>query len=327
MPAFAGMTRFQLYNNGFFMKKTAIVFPGQGSQSVAMLADVAAQFPEVEKTFAEGSSVLGYDLWKLVQQGPADVLNQTVHTQPALLAASVALWRIIQSRQSIKPEILAGHSLGEYTALVCANALSFQDAIRLVAARGQYMQDAVPANIGALAAIVGLDDAVVKILCDNTVQANEVLAPANYNCPGQLVIAGHRTAVERALITAKEQGARLAMLLPVSVPSHCVLMKPAAERLAELLKTISITTPAVPVINNVDVVVYQDAAAIRDGLVRQLFMPVRWVETVQSFVKLGVTRVIECGPGKVLSGLNKRIAAELELASANDVSSLTLVME
>ncbi|OAI50003.1 malonyl CoA-ACP transacylase [Gammaproteobacteria bacterium SCGC AG-212-F23] len=298
------------------------VFPGQGSQSLGMLSDIAHSFPSVEKTFAEASTVLNYDLWKLIQQGPTEELDKTIHTQPALLTASYALWRIVQSHMKIKPVLLAGHSLGEYTALVCAEAMSFTDAVKVVAARGQYMQEASPAGQGALAAIVGLDDATVAELCQKAILKNEVLAPANYNSPGQVVIAGHTEAVERAMILAKESGARLAKILPVSVPSHCFLMKPAAERLQKMLNNIAFSQPNIPVINNVDVAIYQNAEMIRDGLVKQLFMPVRWVDTVKKFVTTGISSIVECGPGKVLNGLNKRIAPEMQLININELTSL-----
>jgi [acyl-carrier-protein] S-malonyltransferase len=305
----------------------AFVFPGQGSQSVGMLADIAREYPEVEATFLEASKVLGYDLWNLVSRGPTEELDKTVQTQPALLAASYAIWRILQTKKPIAPALLAGHSLGEYTALVCANAMTFTDAIALVAARGQYMQDAVPVGVGGLGAIVGLEDDAVLALCNQSRQGDEVLSPANFNSPGQVVIAGHLKAVERALVLAKESGAKLAKLLPVSVSSHCVLMKPAAEKLSALLATISIQTPTIPVINNVDVTVYANADAIRDGLVRQLYMPVRWVETIQLFAQKGITHIVECGPGKVLSGLNKRIVTDRQLTSTTDIASLQALLE
>ena len=311
------------------MRKIGIVFPGQGSQTVGMLSDVAKEFPEVEKTYAIASQVLGYDLGELIQQGPAEELDKTIHTQPALLAASYAVWQIIQNRSKnlFKPSLLAGHSLGEYTALVCANALSFKDAIKLVAARGQYMQDAVPAGVGALAAIVGLEDSVVREICKTVLTQSEVLTPANFNSIGQVVIAGHKSAVLRALVLAKEKGARLAKLLPVSVPSHCILMNPAAERLAKLLAEIPIESPKLPVLNNVDVTIYQNANEIRDGLVRQLFMPVRWVEIIQYFAGQGVTEIIECGPGKILAGLIKRINPEIQCAPTADLTGLQGLLE
>jgi [acyl-carrier-protein] S-malonyltransferase len=309
------------------VKSIGFVFPGQGSQSIGMLTDIANEFNEITDTYAEASQALGFDLWQLVQQGPEEVLAQTVHTQPALLAGSYAIWRIICAKTHIKPVLLAGHSLGEYTALVCAQALSFQDAIRLVAARGHYMQEAVPIGKGALAAIVGLDDTVVVDICSKAALGNEILAPANYNSPGQVVIGGDTMAVERAIILAKEAGARLAKVLPVSVPSHCILMKPAAVRLTEMLSTVSIQEPQIPVINNVNVARYSDANSIRDGLVKQLYMPVRWVETIKTFALSGVSHIVECGPGKVLTGLNKRIAQETELSHTADLNSLQTLLE
>jgi [acyl-carrier-protein] S-malonyltransferase len=305
----------------------AFIFPGQGSQSVGMLKDALAQFPEISATFAEASEVLGYDLGHLVFEGPAEELNQTIHTQPALLAASYAVWRIITARSEIAPVMLAGHSLGEYTALVCAESLNFRDAIKLVAARGRFMQDAVRAGEGAMAAIIGLEDGDVVSLCD-TVRADtgQILSPANYNSVGQIVIAGHEASVKRAIDLAKEQGAKMAVLIPVSVPSHCELMRPAAERLADLLATISIQSPVIPVINNADVASYQDADAIRDALVRQLFMPVRWVEIIRAMMNVKINTIIECGPGKVLSGLNKRIDKTLQLYSVNDLASIESIL-
>lgn len=309
------------------MDSLGFVFPGQGSQSVGMLADVACDYPEIQAVFAEASDVLGYDLWQLVLNGPQEELDKTTRTQPALLAASYAVWRIITARKQGQPALLAGHSLGEYTALVCANAISFQDAVRLVALRGEYMQEAVPVGQGALAAIVGLEDSAVATLCNQAALQNEVLAPANYNCPGQVVIGGDIAAVQRAVILAKETGAKIAKLLPVSVPSHCALMKPAALKLAALLQTITIQKPLIPVVNNVDVAIYESAEQIRDGLVRQLYLPVRWVEVMQKFAALGIKHVVECGPGKVLSGLNKRIVPDMQLSSTADLSSLQLLEE
>jgi len=308
------------------MSIVGIVFPGQGSQSVGMLADIAQAFPDVEATYKEASQVLGYDLWDLVKNGPADILDKTVYTQPALLAGSYSLWRIIQSKKHLQPALLAGHSLGEYTALVCAEAISFADAVRLVAARGDYMQAAVPFGQGALAAIIGLEDAAVAELCAKSVGPDEVLAPANFNCPGQVVIAGNKAAVERAVVLSKEAGARMAKVLPVSSPSHCALMKPAAEKLQTLLASMTIHTPVIPVLNNVDVAFYQNADTIRDGLVRQLCMPVRWVETIQTFAQKGITQIIECGPGKVLTGLNKRIVKEMQWVNTDDVTSLLSIL-
>src|SRR3990167_442750 len=305
----------------------AFVFPGQGSQSVGMLSDIAKEFPDIQSAYTEASHVLDYDLWKLVQNGPKEELDKTVHTQPALLVGSYALWKIIQKKIPLKPALLAGHSLGEYTALVCAEAISFQDAVRLVAARGQYMQAAVPVGEGALAAIIGLEDDAVRAICEKAAQSNEILSPANFNSPGQVVIAGNTPAVLRAIFLAKEAGARLAKLLPVSAPSHCALMKPAAEQLKKLLATLKIEKPVIPVLSNVDVMAYQNADAIRDGLTRQLFMPVRWVELMQVFAKSGIQSVVECGPGKVLTGLNKRIVEEMQLSSTADLASLNAFLQ
>jgi len=298
------------------------VFPGQGSQSVGMLSDIAKAFSEVEESFQEASAVLGYDVWKLVRLGPTEELDKTVRTQPALLAASYAIWQIIQSRKNLPVTLLAGHSLGEYTALVCAKVISFADAIRLVAARGEYMQEAMPIGEGGLAAIIGLEDNDVKAICDKALEPGEVLSPANYNSPGQVVIAGHIKAVERALILAKEQGARMVKLLPVSVSSHCVLMKPAADKLASLLAVMPMQRPMIPIIGNADVAIYETAAEIREGLIKQLYSPVRWVETIRLFSNLGIKHIVECGPGKVLSSLNKRILSEIQLTSTTDAASL-----
>jgi [acyl-carrier-protein] S-malonyltransferase len=309
------------------MKKTAIVFPGQGSQTLGMLADIAKEFPQVEKTYSLASQVLNYDLWKLVQEGPVEELDNTVHTQPALLAGSYAIWQIIRDHFTQAPGYFAGHSLGEYSALVCANALSLQDGIQLVAARGRYMQEAAPAGIGALAAIVGLENSLVQEICEQSIAGSEVLSPANFNSPGQVVIAGHKTAVEKAVLLAKEKGAKLAKLLPVSVPSHCLLMKPAAERLATLLTTISIKMPDISVLNNVTATIYQNTDEIRDKLVKQLYMPVLWVDIIQSLVQQDITTFIECGPGKVLAGLNKRISPIIESMTTADSASLRSLIE
>lgn len=310
------------------MHNYAMVFPGQGSQSVGMLNDISAQFPEVKQIFARASSVLGYDLWDLCQRGPATELDKTIHTQPALLTAAYAIWEILKNSHLPPPAILAGHSLGEYTALVCANAVSFEDAVQLVKARGQFMQQAVADGMGAMAAIIGLENEIVANICQQAItSADEVLQPANYNSIGQVVIAGHRTAVERAISLAKEQGAKLAVLIPVSVPSHCQLMRPAAEQLTKLLATISFYKPDIPVLNNVDVKLYETAESIRDGLIRQLYKPVRWVETIQYFINHNIETIVECGPGKVLTGLNKRIAKHLTLITTSDHSSLTGLLQ
>lgn len=303
----------------------AIAFPGQGSQSVGMLAEMAAEFPTVKATFAEASEVLGYDLFELVMNGPAEELNKTWQTQPALLTSSVALWRVWQELGGATPEVMAGHSLGEYSALVCAGALNFQDAVKLVELRGKAMQEAVPEGVGAMSAIIGLDNDTIAANC---VQAAEgqIVSPVNFNSPGQVVIAGHKEAVERANALMKASGAKRALPLPVSVPSHCALMKPAAEKLAAALKNIVVAVPAVPVINNVDVVAETDPVRIKDALVRQLFSPVRWTETVVAMADQGVVTQVEMGPGKVLSGLAKRIDGRVEGIAANDPASVRDVL-
>lgn len=299
----------------------AYVFPGQGSQSVGMLADVATIYPLVTETFAEASVVLGYDLWQLVQQGPVEQLNETHRTQPALLTASVALFRILQQAGVPAPDYFAGHSLGEYSALVCAGVLDFADAVALVAARGEYMQQAVPTGVGGMAAIIGLTDDQVVAACAE-VAADEVVAAVNFNSPGQVVIAGHSAAVARASEACKARGAKRALPLPVSVPSHCALMQPAAEQLAARLAQLTLQAPTIPVINNVDVAAEQQPDAIRDALVRQLYSPVRWTETVTWLAAQGVTEVIEIGPGKVLTGLNKRIVDGLQADACNTVDTI-----
>ncbi|MEW6646920.1 MAG: ACP S-malonyltransferase [Pseudomonadota bacterium] len=299
----------------------AFVFPGQGSQSVGMLAELAAAHPLVRDTFAEASAALGYDLWQLTQNGPADELNQTHITQPAMLTAGVAAWRVWQEKNGKTPVVMAGHSLGEYTALVCAGALSFADGVALVAERGRYMQEAVPAGTGAMAAILGLEDAQVVEACAGAAQG-QVVSAVNFNSPGQVVIAGHVAAVERAMEAAKAMGAKRALPLPVSVPSHCALMQPAADRLAQRLAGISVQVPQIPVINNVDVAVASDADTMRQALARQLYSPVRWVETVQKMAADGVDALVECGPGKVLVGLNKRIAKDMKTFAIVDTASL-----
>ncbi len=303
------------------MSKFAIVFPGQGSQAIGMLGDLAEQYDVVNQTFAEASDVLGYDLWALVQNGPVEDLNQTFRTQPALLAASVAIWRVWQELGFEQPEVLAGHSLGEYSALVCAGVIDFKQAISLVELRGKAMQEAVPAGTGAMFAIIGLDDESIAKACEEAAQG-EVVSPVNFNSPGQVVIAGQKDAVERAGALCKEAGAKRALPLPVSVPSHCALMKPAAERLAIALAEIEFNTPQIPVINNVDVVAETDPAKIKDALVRQLYSPVRWTEGVEKMNDLGVEKLLEMGPGKVLTGLTKRIVKTLDAAAVNDIASL-----
>lgn len=299
----------------------AYVFPGQGSQTVGMLADVAGAYPLVGETFAEASAVLGYDLWQLVQHGPAELLNETQRTQPALLTASVALYRVLAQRGVPAPKVMAGHSLGEYSALVCADAIAFTDAVHLVAKRGEYMQEAVPAGVGSMAAIIGLEDAVVVQACAEAA-GDEVVAAVNFNSPGQVVIAGHKAAVERASNACLKAGAKRALPLSVSVPSHCALMQPAAEKLAVELQRITITAPKIPVINNVDVTMLTAADDIRDALVRQLYSPVRWTETVQLLASQGVVTLDEIGPGKVLTGLTKRIDKTLNGEAVNTVDAI-----
>lgn len=303
------------------MSKFSIVFPGQGSQAVGMLSELGEQYDIVKQTFAEASEALGYDLWALVQNGPAEDLNQTFRTQPALLAASVAIWRVWQEQGLDQPENLAGHSLGEYSALVCAGVIDFKQAIKLVELRGQLMQEAVPAGVGAMYAIIGLDDDSIAKACEEAAQG-EVVSPVNFNSPGQVVIAGNKAAVERAGALCKEAGAKRALPLPVSVPSHCALMKPAADKLAVALEEIEFNTPNLPVINNVDVIAETDPAKIKDALVRQLYSPVRWTEGVQLMSEQGVEKLFELGPGKVLTGLTKRIVKTLSAAAINDVATL-----
>ncbi|MGE1069117.1 ACP S-malonyltransferase [Pantoea agglomerans] len=307
------------------MTQFAFVFPGQGSQTVGMLTELAATYPLVEETFREASDALGYDLWQLVSQGPAEELNKTWQTQPALLAASVAIYRVWQQQGGEQPALMAGHSLGEYSALVCAGVLNFADAVKLVELRGKLMQEAVPEGTGAMQAIIGLDDAAIRKACEESAQG-QVVSPVNFNSPGQVVIAGNKEAVERAGAACKAAGAKRALPLPVSVPSHCALMKPAADKLAVALESITFNAPAVPVINNVDVKAETDAAAIRHALVRQLYSPVRWTESVEAMAAKGVTQLLEMGPGKVLTGLTKRIVDSLTAAAVTDTASLTAAL-
>ncbi len=299
----------------------AFLFPGQGSQSVSMLAELGRNHSQVVDAFAEASGMLGFDLWQLVQQGPEAELNITCNTQPAMLAAGVAVWRIWQQKGGELPAIMAGHSLGEYTALVCSGALDYRDAITLVADRGRYMQEAVAPGEGAMAAILGLDDSQVIAICERAAQGEEVAA-VNFNSPGQVVIAGTAAAVQRAVEIAKTEGARRAILLPVSVPSHCSLMRDAARQLEQRLSTVTISAPEIPVVNNVDVRIETDPGAIRDALVRQLYSPVRWVETIAFISAQGVDTAVECGPGKVLAGLNRRIDRNMTVFPVFDEDSL-----
>ncbi len=296
-------------------QKIAFFFPGQGSQSVGMMAGLENN-PIIKQTFTEASDILGVDFWAMATK-PNELLNQTQHTQPLMLTAGIATWRLFQqmtqhikqNKDALQPNIHAGHSLGEYTALVASNALSFADALPLVKYRAEVMQSAVPEGVGAMAAILGLDDETVRAVCAEAAQ-NEICAAVNFNSLGQVVVAGNKAAVERCMELAKAKGAKRALPLPVSVPSHCTLMKPAAEKLAEYLKSVNINTPQIPVMHNADVASYDDSAKIKDALVRQLYSPVRWVETVQKIHAQGIANAAECGPGKVLAGLTKRIVAD-----------------
>lgn len=306
------------------MTKFAFVFPGQGSQSRGMMNGYA-DFPVVRNTFAEASDVLDMDLWQMVNDGSDAELNATVNTQPIMLTAGVAVYRAWQAQNGAVPAMMAGHSLGEYTALVAAGALSFADALPLVRYRAQCMQQAVPEGVGGIAAILGLEDDAVRAVCADGAQG-EVLEAVNFNSPGQVVIAGNRAAVERGMELAKGRGAKRAIMLPMSVPSHCSLLKGAAEQLRDYMKNVAVKTPAVPVLHNADVKSYADAASIKDALVRQLYSPVRWVETVQEFGKQGITHNVECAPGKVLAGLNKRIDTNQQASAINDGEALKLAL-
>ncbi|MCK9619796.1 MAG: ACP S-malonyltransferase [Methylobacter sp.] len=309
----------QIYNLAF-------VFPGQGSQSVGMLNDLAASYPEVKHTFERASDALGKDLWAIVAEGPEEELNQTHNTQPAMLAAGVAVWQLWCKHSNIRPAWMAGHSLGEYTALVCSDALSFEDGIKLVAARGRLMQEAVPPGVGAMAAILGLEDHQVVQVCANAAEG-EIVSAVNFNSPGQVVIAGNVAAVERAMLAAKEAGAKRAVLLPVSVPSHCELMESASQKLDEQLQYTVIDTPKATLIHNVDVASHSAPEVIRNALKEQLYKPVRWADSIKFMHDQGVTSFVECGPGKVLIGLNKRIAKDAEHMSIYDPETLNKVLE
>lgn len=308
------------------LSNLGFVFPGQGSQSLGMLAEIASAHPEVQQTFDQASDVLGRNLWTLASDGPAEELNQTQNTQPLLLAAGVAMWRVWCKSTDTRPSIMAGHSLGEYTALTCAEAIDFESAIRVVEKRAQFMQEAVPAGEGAMAAILGLEVAQLDEICEAVAQG-QVVSAVNYNAPGQVVIAGQVSAVGRAVEAAKEAGAKRAMPLPISVPSHCALMQPASERLADELNHIDIQTPKITVLHNVDVSSHDDADSIRRQLIKQLYSPVRWIETIEAFNQTGTDTVVECGPGKVLCGLNKRIVKSLNCLPLNDPGSLEKVLE
>ncbi len=304
----------------------AFVFPGQGSQKVGMLSQLAERYPVVQETFAEAGSVLGEDLWSLVSSGPAEQLDQTRNTQPALLAAGVAVWRAWTQKNPSLPCLLAGHSLGEYTALVAAESLDFADAVRAVRARADFMQEAVPAGVGSMAAVIGLDNAQVVAACADAA-AGQVVSAVNFNAPGQVVIAGDAAAVERAMANCKERGARRCLPLSVSVPSHCALMEPAAERLQEFLAAVAVRAPVIPVLHNVDARPEPDPEQIRSRLVRQLSQPVLWVDTIRSMHQQGIETVLECGPGKVLSGLNKRIEAAMNADSLEQLDRFLMGVE
>jgi [acyl-carrier-protein] S-malonyltransferase len=306
--------------------KHAFVFPGQGSQSVGMLADFYAAYPTVKQTFEEASQILDYDLWKLTQEGPKDTLNQTDKTQPALLAAGVAIWRIWQQQGGPVPVFMAGHSFGEYSALVCAGALAFEDAVSLAQDRGRFMQTAVPEGEGAMAAVLGLTDDKVIEICTHQAQ-NQVVSAVNFNAPSQIVVAGHTEAVQRTIKQAKIAGAKRAVLLQVSVPAHSDLMRPAAEKMAKRLADVTLTMPTIPVIHNVDVSIKTEPNDIRNALVAQLYNPVRWVDTIEKMVADGVLMLFESGPGKVLTGLNKRIARTITAKPIMDRQTLEQALQ
>lgn len=299
--------------------KFAFLFPGQGSQSVGMMQGFGDQ-PVIRDTFTEASAVLGQDLWRMVTE-PNEELNQTANTQPLMLTAGVAVWRAWLEAGGVQPSLMAGHSLGEYTALVAAGALEFSAALPLVRYRAEVMQGAVAEGVGAMAAILGLDDDTVRAVCSESAQG-EVLEAVNFNSPGQVVIAGHKSAVERGMEAAKAKGAKRALILPVSVPSHCALMKPAADKLAAYLGDVAVNAPHIPVLHNADVAAYSDAASIKNALVRQLYSPVRWVETIQAIAARGIAQAAECGPGKVLAGLNKRIASDMTCFTLTGVEAV-----
>ena len=299
----------------------AIVFPGQGSQSVGMMNSIISSDPEIKKIFDIASEILNYNILKVISEGPKEKLNQTEITQPAILLTSYALWMLWKKKSKLIPTVLAGHSLGEYSALLCAGVISFEEAVNLVSERGKSMQRSVPSNMGAMAAILGLSNEVLENLCAD-ISSNEIVSVANYNSPGQTVISGHKIAVERVINAAKEAGAKKAILLPVSVPSHCILMKNAADEFSQLLNDATFNDPEIPILQNVDAKIKTKAEEIRPVLLEQLYKPVRWVDSIKEINSLGVTKIIECGPGKVLCGLIKRIENSFELFPIYDQTSL-----
>lgn len=303
-----------------------LVFPGQGSQKIGMLAEAAEQFGEVKETFAQASAVLGYDLWDLAQNGEQEAINQTEVTQPLMLTASVALWRVWQSKGGPQPGLVAGHSLGEWSALVAAGVVSLEDAVALVRQRGKFMQEAVPAGVGAMAAVIGLDDDAIKAACA-AASLEQVVVPVNFNSPGQVVIAGHAEAVERAIVACKESGAKRALPLPVSAPFHTPLMQPAAERLAALVEATVFAAPVVPVIHNVTAAAESDPAKIKALMIEQIYSPVRWVDCIQTMRAQGVEVLVEVGPGKVLAGLAKRIDKGLNAFATETPAELLAALD
>lgn len=307
------------------ISQSVFVFPGQGSQKIGMIRDLSEKWPQILETFAQASEVLGYDLWDLIQNGSQDDLNLTEKAQPALLASSVAIWRVIQKQCDVQPKLLAGHSLGEWSALVCAGVVDFQDAIKLVQLRGRYMQDAVPVGVGAMAAIIGLEDEVILECCLKASESEEV-TPVNYNSPGQVVIAGHAGAVDRAMALCKEAGAKRALPLAVSAPFHTSLMKPAADKLAIDIAATTFNEPLIPVVHNVHAQTEASPGQVKELMVKQIYSPVMWVDCVNALVEGGAANLIECGPGKVLSGLTKRITKQLPAASTDTVTSLESII-
>ncbi|MGP1958726.1 MAG: ACP S-malonyltransferase [Arsenophonus sp. NC-CH8-MAG3] len=303
------------------MSNFAMIFPGQGSQSLGMLANLAKEFTVVEETFAESSNVLEYDLWNLIQNGSEEELNKTWKTQPALLSASVAIFRVWKKKKGKMPKLMAGHSLGEYSALVCADVIDFKSAVKLVELRGRLMQESVPIGMGAMYVIIGLDNESILLSCQQATQG-QVVSAVNFNSPGQVVIAGEKSAVKRAAALCRAAGAKRTLPLAVSVPSHCALMQPTAKRLAEALEAIAFNKPNIAIVNNVDVKIENSVESIRHALVRQLYNPVRWVETIEFMAEHGIVQLLEIGPGKILTGLTKHIVSTINSVAINDTASL-----